>query len=236
MRPFERLERLRVSNVWLFDAGAAGRWLVDCGHLVERRLVLLALARRGIDPRGLAGILLTHRHSDHAGNAAFFQDRFGLEVWAHRADAEILDGSTRRPEMPFGRGDLLASALTVFENHLPARSRAVRRLEDGQRIAGLEVFFVPGHTEGSVFYWHAESGSLFSGDTVLNAIPPMAQREGLALPHPTFSTHWSQACASLVSFQRRGLAYRHLLSGHGPALMDRARAGVDQLLASCGLC
>ncbi|HEY3449946.1 MAG TPA: MBL fold metallo-hydrolase [Myxococcales bacterium] len=235
MAPFERLERLRISNVWLFDGGADGRWLIDCGHVLERRLVLSALKRRGIAPRSLAGILLTHRHSDHAGNAAFFQNRFGLAVWAHRADAEILDGGVARPEMPFGRGDLLASLLTVFENRLPARAPTVRRLEEGQVIAGLEVFFVPGHTEGSVFFRHPASGALVSGDTILNAIPPMAQREGLALPHPTFSTDWSRACASLAAFQRRGIPYRHVLSGHGPALLENARERVDELLRRSGL-
>lgn len=235
MPPFERLERLHVSNVWLFDSGAGGRWLLDCGHVAERPLILSALERRGLDPKSLSGVLLTHRHSDHAGNAAFFQQAFGLPVWAHRKDAEILDGSVARPRMPFGKGDLLASALTVFENRLPARAPGVQRLEDGQQVAGLTVFFAPGHTEGSVLFWHPESGSLVSGDTVLNAIPPMAQREGLSLPHPTFSTDWSQACASLVAFQKRGLAYRHLLSGHGPALMDAARQRVDELLRRSNL-
>ncbi|MGC4116347.1 MAG: MBL fold metallo-hydrolase [Myxococcales bacterium] len=235
MAAFERLEALRISNVWLYDAGAEGRWLIDCGHVVERRLILRALTRRGLAPAALAGILLTHRHSDHAGNAAWFQARFGLAVYAHRADAQILDGSVPRPPMPFGRDELLASLLTLFENRLPARVPVVRRLDEGQRIAGLEVFHAPGHTEGSVFLWHAPSATLVSGDTLLNAIPPVAQREGLALPHPTFATDWAQACASLASMQRKGLPYRTVLCGHGPALTEAARERVEALLKQANL-
>jgi glyoxylase-like metal-dependent hydrolase (beta-lactamase superfamily II) len=220
---------VHISNVWLYDAGPDGLWLVDTGHRFERSRILAALSRLGLAPGSLAGILLTHRHSDHAGNAAFLASRFGLAVHAHRADAAILRGEVPRPPMPRGTASL-ASVLNIFEERLPAQCVPTVSLEDGQRIAGLQVFWVPGHTEGSVMFWHPPSSSLLSGDTLLNAIPPTTLFDGLSLPHPAFSTDLAQAHASIVAFHRRGLAYENLLCGHGKPLLGGARQAVEALL------
>lgn len=232
--PFQRIEPLRISNVWLYDGGSAGRWLIDSGHVIERPRLIAALRRRGLLPHGLAGLLLTHRHSDHAGNAAFLRERFGLQSWAHRADAGILDRSLACPRMPFDKGDLIVSLFADLENRFPAHVPEVRRLEDGDEIAGLRAFWVPGHTEGSTLYWHEPSGSVVAGDAVLNAIPPLARTTALCLPHPTYSTDYAQAVSSLTAFHRRGLPYRHLFTGHGPALLEDARRRVGQLLEGEG--
>ena len=225
---------MRISNVWLYDAGGGGRWLVDTGHRFERRAVLAALARLGLDPRGLAGVLLTHRHSDHAGNAAFLSTRFGLRVFAHRADVAILRGEAPRPPMPRS-GPSLAALLNVFEERWPSASLAALPLEDGQHIAGLQTFWTPGHTEGSVLFWHAPSSSLLTGDTLLNAIPPTTLRAGLSLPHPAFTGDVARAHESIVAFQRRGIAYQNLLCGHGRPLLGEARQKVEALLRKSNL-
>ena len=68
--PFFHLHRLRISNVFLLRS-ENGNWLIDCGHALERLLLRTELRRAGIRPGELRGVLLTHRHSDHAGNAAW---------------------------------------------------------------------------------------------------------------------------------------------------------------------
>lgn len=235
--PFERLERLRIGNVWLYDGGAHGRWLVDSGHRFERPLILSALRRRGLAPTDLAGVLLTHRHSDHAGNAAFFREQ-GVRVLAHRADAAILEGAAPRPKMPwdkFGQRDLIASTMTLFENRMPSEVPGVEPVEDGQTIAGLRVLWAPGHTEGSLLLFHERTGALATGDAIINAIPPVAQREGLSLPHPTFSTDIARAHASLVALYRNGPEIEHLCTGHGPPVIGAAKAKLGALLRQNGL-
>jgi len=55
------------------------RVLVDCGlspRETERRL-----GRLGLAPADLAGILITHEHDDHAGQAYAFAALHGLTVW-----------------------------------------------------------------------------------------------------------------------------------------------------------
>jgi phosphoribosyl 1,2-cyclic phosphodiesterase len=66
------------GNALVVEAGAS-RVMVDCGFSVdetERRL-----ARLGLAPAHLAGIVVTHEHGDHAEGAVPFARRHGLRVW-----------------------------------------------------------------------------------------------------------------------------------------------------------
>lgn len=233
--PIQRLRGVRISNVYLLDGGRGDRFLVDTGHWTERAALVLALRRAGLRASELAGVLLTHRHSDHAGNAGWLQRRFGVKVYAHRADAEILDGTRPPPRMERGEGSFAAGLLAAVENRWPARARIDRALDEGDRIGSLEVHWVPGHTEGSVFYRHAATRALLSGDTLLTAIPPLVYREGLALPYPTFTRDMQQAIESIRAFHARGIEYDHLLPGHGRPLFGSARARFAEHLAARGI-
>lgn len=53
--------------------------LMDCGFGLNETVV--RLARLGILPEQLSGILVTHEHGDHARGVARFARKFGLTVW-----------------------------------------------------------------------------------------------------------------------------------------------------------
>ncbi len=216
------------SNVFLLDGGRGDRWLVDCGHWSERLSLLLALKKRGLAPRDLTGVLLTHLHSDHAGNARFLQ-RHGARIVAHRRDAETL-ATTARERMRRGAGSFAAGLLAEFENYLPAVVEVDQAVDEGDVIAGLEVHHVPGHTDGSVFYRHEPLRALLTGDSLLTAIPPLVHRSGFALPYPTFSVDIAEAERSVRAFHGRGFTYEHLLPGHGRPLVGAARSKVLEFL------
>jgi len=66
------------GNCLVVESGHT-RVLLDCGlppRETERRL-----ARLGVAPAGLAGILVTHEHDDHAGQAYPFAAQHRLPVW-----------------------------------------------------------------------------------------------------------------------------------------------------------
>lgn len=229
------LRGVRISNVFLLDGGPGDRFLVDTGHWTERAALVLELRRAGVWPSDLTGVLLTHRHSDHAGNARWLREKFGIKVFAHRADAEILDGTAPLPFMERGEGNLAAGILAQFENRWPARVPIDRALEDGDTVSSLEVHWVPGHTEGSVFYRHGETCSLLSGDTLLTALPPLVYRAGLALPYTTFTRDMEQARTSIRNFHARAVDYDRLLPGHGKPLMKDARRIFGEFLHTRGI-
>jgi glyoxylase-like metal-dependent hydrolase (beta-lactamase superfamily II) len=241
MRPvapgLHQLDRLRISNAYLLEGPGGDRWLVDCAHRLERWRLLAELRRSGLRPSDLAGVLLTHRHSDHAGNARFLQERFGIPIAAHRADAEILAGRQSRPRLHRRAGTRIAGAFAVLENRWPARHLEVdHALEDGDTVGGLEVHWMPGHTPGSVFYRHAPTRALLSGDTIVTAIPPLTVREGLSLPYSSFTDDMEQALTSLAGFHARRVAYEHLLPGHGRPLIGGARGTVLAFLQEKQVC
>jgi glyoxylase-like metal-dependent hydrolase (beta-lactamase superfamily II) len=223
--PFLRFTSLFVSNVYLLDGGTGDRWLIDSGHFTERLQLLAELRRTGLQPSQLTGVLLTHRHSDHAGNAAYLQREFGVRIYSHRADAEVLEGTAPRAAMGH-KGNLIERALCSFENRWPAQVKIERALDAGDAVASLEVHHVPGHTEGSVFYRHAATGCLLTGDTLLTARAPLAFFQDVVKPIDAFSLDLRQAHASLDAFHAAGWPYEHVLAGHGRPLVGDARARV----------
>lgn len=230
----KRFSSLRVSNVYLLDGGPGSRWLIDCGHPVERIQLLAELRASGLAPRDLTGVLLTHRHSDHAGNAGFLRKRYGLRICAHRADAEALDGTSPNVTRASDDATLLERAFVAVENRFPARTPVDRALDDGDEVAGLEVHWVPGHTEGSVFFRHDGARALFTGDTLLTALPPLTIAKGIATPYPSYTVDMARAHRSLDAFHAAGYPYEHILAGHGPPLVGGARARVVEHLAASG--
>ncbi len=55
------------------------RLLLDCGFGL--RDALMRLARLGLVPEQLAGIVITHEHDDHAGGAFKFASKYQVPVW-----------------------------------------------------------------------------------------------------------------------------------------------------------
>src|SRR4051812_41881893 len=91
--PHLHLASAGFSNVWLQKDAQGHAFLVDTGHAIERLVLLRSLWKAGIRGRGdLTAVLLTHRHSDHAGNAAWLRKLFGARVYCHKNDAAILMG------------------------------------------------------------------------------------------------------------------------------------------------
>ena len=204
-----------ISNVWLLPRTPAGPVLVDCGHLVLWPTIRLGLRRAGLHPRELAAVLLTHRHSDHAGNAARLARRHGVPVHAHPADARVLAGQRRRPPMPPAPG--VSGFMCWMENSFPSRGFQPSPLEQGDEIAGLTVYWAPGHTGGSVFLYHPGSATLFTGDTLLSARPPLIFPRGLALAYPPFCEDHDRALRRLATFVETHEVKR-LCPGHGQML------------------
>lgn len=225
-----RLRLLVVSNVYLFDGGPGDRWLVDTGHRLERAALLAGLRASGLGPGDLCGALLTHRHSDHAGNAAFLRRAFGVRVLAHVRDAAVLTDEAPRPPLVPRSGDRIAWFMAQIENRTRTRVLVDHALQDREAVGSLSVHHVPGHTEGSVFYHHDRTRSLLSGDTLLAAVPPFTIEQRMCLPHPDFAVSITQALASLRAFHASGPAYDNLLAGHGRPILGRARERAEALL------
>lgn len=229
--PLSRLRGMLVSNVFLLDGGPGDRWIIDTGHVLERPTLLAGLRGSGFLPGEVSGVLLTHRHSDHAGNAAYLRAEFGLRVLAQRSDAEVLEGRRSAPRLAPTTGDPIAWLFAQIENRTRTRVPVDRALDDGDHAGSLQVHHAPGHTEGSALFLHQGTRSLLSGDALLAAVPPLTVVQRMTLPHPDYAVDLAQALSSLRRLHAAGLDYDNLLAGHGRPILGSARAAAERLLA-----
>ena len=219
------LRSVRISNAWLLEDDEGRRFLIDTGHRLERPALVRELRRAGVrGPGDLAAILLTHRHSDHAGNAAWLRERFRCPVVAHPDDGAILDGSAR-PAPLAGRGAKhVHDVLCKIEDRFPARSAVDEALDDGDARWGFRAVSVSGHTEGSVLLLHEASGALFSGDAILAGFPAQRTFRYVRLAVEEYSLDAAECHRRTRAFLADGPPVRLLCAGHGPMLREPRRA------------
>lgn len=102
-------------------------------------------------------VMATHLHVDHVFGAPFMKEEYGCPLEASVADNYWVElAADRCREL----GVELRMAIEPV-THWLQHGDFVRVGEEM-----LTVFSVPGHSPGSLAFYHAESGSLFSGDTL----------------------------------------------------------------------
>ncbi len=210
---------LIVSNVWLL-VHQGRRVLVDTGHGLERPMLRRQLWRAGVRGRGdLDLVLLTHRHSDHAGNAAWLRRTFGAPVACHELDARELSGRAAPLPMVPGARWPHERLLCLLEDHFPARCDIDETFTDGATMRGFRVFHIPGHTNGSVILHHEATGTLFTGDVIVAGIPPLRLLEYPRLAVRGFSCDVELCHARARAFLEDLPPTEVLCSGHGPPIV-----------------
>lgn len=112
-----------AGNALLLDAGAT-QILVDAGLSAEA--IERGLGEAGVDPSGLAAILLTHEHDDHARAAGPLSRAFRIPVMANAATVAAagasLAGAAIAPfhtARPFQVGPF---AVTAFPSRMTRRT------------------------------------------------------------------------------------------------------------------
>lgn len=107
-----------------------------------------------IGERSIAGILLTHAHSDHVDLIGHFD----VPIYIHQEDAHLLFEDQYNGYAP--------------KTHPYRRKQLdLRYVKDGDKVNLadhiVEVIHTPGHTKGSVSYMYDQK--LFTGDTLFKA-------------------------------------------------------------------
>lgn len=238
---------LAWGNAFLLTDGREAA-LIDTGLKKDRSALRAALQEIGIEESQVRAVYLTHAHTDHAGNAAYFagKDSGSLHsrpreaetnwpepfpcrarIYLHQEEARYL-ALPRCGYTPTGFGilkrPLSALLFTAGEwLHPVERCEPDVLLEDGDTvetpIGPLRVVFCPGHSPGHIAYFRERDGLLFSGDAAINIIP-IWLKIALSLPMHVFSTDWQQTkqSARLLATLRPSL----FLPGHGPPITHEA--------------
>jgi len=206
-----------ISNVWLLHDACGRRFVIDAGDRVDRLAIAAALRRAGVvKPGDITAILLTHRHRDHAGNAAYLRERFQCPVICHGDDAPCLEGDAKPPRMAGRPLPPVDKFLCLMEDLQPARSPVDEVYADGKWKWGFDVIPVGGHTAGSVMLYHRPSRTLFAGDAILVGYPPLRMFDRLRLAMPEYSADAAACHRNVRAFLNDAPPIATLCSGHGP--------------------
>jgi hydroxyacylglutathione hydrolase len=159
-----------------------GFLMIDTGDASDRAHLEKELDHAGVKPDNLKLIILTHGDFDHAGNAAFLREKYGVQIAMHPDDSEMVErgdqGWNRKAKSDrvtvFGK-------IIIFISSLLARSGTFNTfkpdiyLEDGYDLSeyrfDARVLYLPGHSKGSIGILTAGS-DLFCGDLLMNMLKP----------------------------------------------------------------
>jgi hydroxyacylglutathione hydrolase len=143
-----------------------GDWATN-GYLLEGKQGVICfdapegmareLMRSGLKP---AVLLLTHGHFDHMWDSVLVQEDYHCPVYVHEADAPmVLDTSYVKM---FGIAQTIRPPAHVKNYDVPEGGSA-KFFCAGEEF---QVLHIPGHSPGSVAFYHAGWGVLISGDTL----------------------------------------------------------------------
>lgn len=107
-------------------------------------------------------LVCTHLHFDHILGVNLLTSRFGIVLQCHRADLLFLNGIPEQMRS-FGIPAITSDFNVQIGNYL----------EEGDTLTfghqTLKVLHVPGHSPGSIAFYHEEEGFLFSGDALFHS-------------------------------------------------------------------
>jgi len=145
------------ENTYVLYNGKAQCCIIDPGcYFPEENQELKAVIEKG----GWKPVLLlnTHCHLDHVFGNQFIYDTWGLKLHIHEKEKPVLDFAPQSGmmwQMP-------------FDNY----TGPLEYLKEGSTIQigdeRLEIRFTPGHSPGSVSFYHEAGGFIIGGDVLFN--------------------------------------------------------------------
>ena len=187
--------------------------LIDTGTPGNAGKILAAIRDAGHAESDLGRILLTHRHGDHAANAAELARLTGASVLCSPVDAPYIREGTEQPlpvpATPLGQV-MVPYVKAVLPWSLPPVD-AQDSLVGDATIGPFRVIDTPGHTAGHVSLLWIEQGVLFTGDAA-------AHITSLG-PHPAADDP-ATARRSFASLGK--LEFDTACFGHGRSLLGAA--------------
>jgi hydroxyacylglutathione hydrolase len=213
-------------HIYLVDGGDELA-LIDCGMASGDSLerVLGNVRAEGLDPEKITKVIVTHYHMDHAGGAARFRERLGVEVVA---PADAAPALRTGDESAVALDVAKAAGFYAADYHFQP-VEVTREVREGDRIRvgklELEVIETPGHCDGhvSLLLRGRERRYLFAGDAVFSG--------GRVVLQNIHDCSIQKSTASIAKLAQ--LEFDALLPGHAAICLEGGMRHVATANAAC---
>ena len=185
------------ENTYLLYDATKSCIIVDpgCNTREEQQLFVDFIETNGLKPVKLVN---THCHIDHVLGNRFVLEKYGLELHAHRQEIPVLAAA-----------DISSK---IYQINYDPSPEIASFLEQGTFIefgeTKLEILFTPGHSPGSVSFYHKETKQLIGGDVLFQGSIGRTD-----LPGGDFDTLIASIKNQLFPLGEDVVVY----SGHGPS-------------------
>lgn len=152
-----------IANIFVIK-GTDSLVIVDTAETKDEYDTIISnMAYWGLDEYPVSHVLISHKHKNHIGNAWRFREK-GAVIVAGRNDSDAIEQGSINEICDY-------SNFPIKDEYIPCK--VDMRVKDGDSFEAsgirFDVFEVPGHTDGSVFYRFNMEGKVIwlTGD-VLN--------------------------------------------------------------------
>lgn len=164
-------EMIPDSHVYILGQPSSGDLsLIDGGLMGKGSYKVQSIQGLGIDLSHIKRVIMTHTHLDHIGCLPEIQKEIPhAELWVHTKEAEALEQGD----------DRCVYGMEMFKSMCQAQYglkpdsfsfRVDKKLEGGESLEiggkAWEVFYIPGHSPGSIGLYNRERKILIPGDVV----------------------------------------------------------------------
>ena len=141
-----------MANCYIISPAAeqAPCFIIDPGY--DPHKIIKYIQKCGLKPEG---ILLTHHHVDHSGNAAYLRKELDCPIMIHREDA---DRFREGADILLEDGEVLTLTNGDGKDGGDTKGKGIK----------LVVLHTPGHTRGGVCLMSERERICFTGDTIFN--------------------------------------------------------------------
>jgi len=206
----------RIANLSVVDGGTAVAVVDPGGSRAEGEALLAAIRKRTGAP--VTAVVLTHVHPDHILGAEVFREAGATII----ANARLADALAARVDAYSGNYRNVIGDTAWHGSAFVAPDRGLSARED-LTVGGTSLRLQPvptAHTDSDLTVWHADSGTLFTGDLVFRGLTPVLDGSLKGW------LDWLGATPAPLP--------RHIVPGHGPVAEDwtLATEGVRDYLAA----
>lgn len=207
-------ENIKGANSYLYISVKNEISIIDSGIPGNANKILSQISELDISLEKIKYIILTHSDIDHTGSVLDLKNTTGALVAIHEKEVPYLLGEKKKKlKGMIGRmmGLIFGILLKLMktQNVVPDMT-----LKEGDIIGGLKVISCPGHTEGSISLYDAET-VLFSGDAIIT------DKHSNIKGFNNIATSDTLEAAKTIN-KIKNLKFEVLLPGHGSPVLKNA--------------